>query len=677
MNRTENSPDKANSRTRPLVWVKKLVLYKSIDPEEEIRQINFSTGLNIIQGESNESEEAFQSGHGIGKTTVCRLIRYCLGERTYGQKHVIEEVKHCFPNAYVGAVIELAGTDWVVLRPLGNRIKEFAQEDGLLEGLPQAEGAKRYGEFIEKLSTVVLADVPVDESLTSGQSLQWSHVLAMCSRDQESRYDRFWNWRHTRSESGTPVFRRPKVDAGLCVRAILGLLEPEEPKLRKKVEQLEAGLERTQDEIKKRRDEPNFHMTRLRTSLANDCGVEDAADAALDEQSLIGLPAATKSRLDALRHDIARIDEQLAPLDRQINLAAASLLEPTELAGQQQTASEVTSEGNDTLLADIQRLRTVRQVIRDAESALCRYGGVLIGECSYVQTRAAQIEGELRERQRTTLPTVTEREQTAARMAEQAERQRSVVQRIQQRLDDLNRQKNDLVERRRNLNDQLRRIPSMLSELQDWNEVLDGRKPNTVIQKLQQDADTAVADIEASKRVLAQMIAAQVERAKQFGSRFDAVVRQTLADGVRGVVDIEEEGTNFRIMRGESLSGEAYETLAILLADVALLFESNAAHCHHPGLLIHDSPREADLNLRIYQKLLDIADAQMRELEQNGDMPYQYIVTTTTLPSKALQKKSITKITLSGGPGSLFGRQLEGTKAAPTAPTLFATTEDE
>jgi hypothetical protein len=677
MNRTEQPPDQANCRTRPLVWVKKIVLYKCIEPVEEIRQIFLSTGLNIIQGESNESEDAFQSGHGIGKTTVCRLIRYCLGEKTYGQKHVTEEVKHCFPNAYVGAVIELAGADWVVLRPLGIRNKEFAQEGGTLDGLPQAEGTKRYEEFIERLSALVFADVPIAESLTSGQSLQWPHVLAMCSRDQESRYDRFWNWRHTRSESGTPVFRKPKVDAGLCVRAILGLLDPEEPKLRKKVEHLEAALERAQNEIKKKRDEPNFHMTRLRTSLANDFGVQDAADETLDEQSLIGLPASIKTRLESLRQELAEIEEQLSPLDRQINLAAASLLEPTELADQQQTASEVTGEGNDTLLADIKRLRTVRQMIRDAESALCRYGEVLIGECSYVQTRAAQINGEFRERQRTTLPTVTEREQTAARLAEQAKRQRSIIQQIQQRLDDLNRQKNDLFERRRNIADQLRRIPSVLAELQDWNEIVDGRKPNTEIQRLQQIAKNTAEEIEATKRDLAQMIAAQVELAKQFGNRFDAVVRQTLADGVRGVVDIEEEGINFRIMRGESLSGEAYETLAILLADMALLFESNAAHSHHPGILVHDSPREADLNLRIYQRLLDVADQQMRGLEQSGEMPFQYIVTTTTLPSKTLQKKSVTKVKLSGGAGSLFGRQLEAAKTASTQPTLFDTTENE
>ena len=106
----------------------------------------------------------------------------------------------------------------------------------------------------------------------------------MCSRDQESRYDRFWNWRHTRSESGTPVFRKPKVDAGLCVRAILGLLDPNESKLRKKLEELEATLERTQAEVKKKREEPHFHITRLRTRLPRSAELQDAADAPLGQQ---------------------------------------------------------------------------------------------------------------------------------------------------------------------------------------------------------------------------------------------------------------------------------------------------------------------------------------------------------------------------------------------------------
>jgi hypothetical protein len=676
MTRTDNNPQQVDGRTRPLVWVKKIVLYRSIDPIDEIRQINFTTGLNIIQGESNQSEEAFQSGHGIGKTTVCRLIRYCLGENSYGQKHVVDEVKHCFPNAYVGAVIELEESEWAVLRPLGNRIREYAQEGVALDGIVQAEGQRRYGAFTERLSSLALSDLPVNESLTSGQALQWLHVLAMSSRDQESRYDRFWNWRHTRSESGTPVFRKPKVDAGLCVRAILGLLDPNESKLRKRLEELEATLERTQVEIKKKREEPDFHDASLRTTLVQECGIQDAADAPLDD-GLLGLPALSESRLASLREEVARIEEELAPLDRRINLTAASLLEPGELAEQLEAASEVTGDGNDALLGELEQLRAIREFIREAEAAQCRYGRVAIGECSYVVERVGLIDSQLRERQRATLPTVSEREQAAARLAQQAERQRSLVGQIQQRLDAMNRQKDELVERRRNLNNQMRRIPTILTEIKDWNEISEGRKPNTAIQRLEQESTSAAAEIESTKRDLAQLIVAQVERAKQFGNRFDNLVQRTLTNDYRGVVGIEEDGINFRIVRGESLSGEAYETLAILLADLALLFESVADHSHHPGMLIHDSPREADLNLRIYQRLLDVADEHLRASGQQVVVPYQYIVTTTTLPSKALQRRSITKLELSGGEGSLFKMQLESGKSAAEQPTLFDTPEDE
>lgn len=672
MNHTSTTPPDTLDRTPPLVWVKRIVLYKSTDPLEPIREINFTTGLNIIQGESNESDETFQTGHGIGKTTVCRLIRYCLGEKSYGQKHVIEEVKHCFPDAYVGALIVLDGFEWAVLRPLGHRVREYALEGISLEDLIQAQGARRYDAFIERLTSLVLGDLPVNDALTGGQTLQWLHVLAMCSRDQESRYDRFWNWRHTRSESGTPKFGKPKVDAGLCIRLVLGLLDPAESALRKRLEELEGTLERTTADIKKMREEPAFHITGLRNTLVNRCGVRDAADAPLDG-SLMGMGAVTDARLAALREEIARIDEQLVPVNRQISLTAASLLEPAELAEQLEASSEATNEGNEVLLKGLEQLR---QLIRDVETRPCRYGRVRIGECSYVVARVEQIDGEIRDRQRATLPIVSEREQAAARLAEQAGRRRSQIEQEQQRLDALNREKDELVERRRNLNDQLQRIPALLTELRDWADILEGRKPNTALQQLEGEARSAESDVESTRHDLAQLIAAQAERARRFSSRFDAIVRQTLTNDFRGVVVIAEDGIEFRIVRGESLTGEAYETLAIILADLALLLEGNAAHSRHPGLLVHDSPREADLYLGIYKRLLDLADTELRGAEQGGDIPFQYIVTTTTPPSKRLQSKSITKLKLSDGNGSLFGRQLETAKLTSEQPTLFDTEED-
>ena len=665
MSATSPTPDLMAARKHPLVWIKKLVLYESINPWAELRQIPFSTGLNIVQGVVAEEDESFPTGHGIGKTTMCRLIRYCLGENSFGQKHVVEEVKHCFPGGYVGAVVVLDGTEWSVLRPLGTRRKEFALENVTLEGLLQATGPRTFDVFVEKLSGLILANLPADESLSCGQSLQWRHVLAMCSRDQETRFDLFWRWRDTRSDSETPPFKKPKVDAGLCVRAIHGLIDPEEPALRARVEQLEEFLKDLRKKIQNQQVEPTIRLDRLRKSLTADFGMPEAADAPIDNESLLGLQAIVKSRLDALRQEVTTIEEQLSPLDRRISLTAASIMEPAELTQEWKAASQAVNRDTDTLLADIERLRN----LRTAETALCKYGDILIGDCNYYQER--DLDAEIRDFQKSSLPVVSEQEQSASRMDERADRLRDAYRKAQHHLDEMHRQKNDFIDQRRSLNDQIRRLPSLLEDIRDWTDILEGRKPNTALQQLEQQAAEASTEMDDKARSLSDLIAVQSQRTSLLQNRFDGLVRQTLGGKASGLVMLDDRGVHFGIRRGGSLSGEAYDTLAVLLADLTLLLEGNSSHAYHPGLLIHDSPREADLDLRIYHRLLEMAESSLGRLEPGEELPFQYIVTTTTPPSERLQASSILKLRLGSGMDSLFGRQLEAPTAAWTGPTLF------
>lgn len=661
------TPGPMAARKHPLVWIKKLVLYESINPWAVLCQIPFSTGLNIVQGVVAEEDEPFPTGHGVGKTTLCRLIRYCLGEKSFGQKHVVEEVKHCFPGGYVGAVVVLDGTEWSVLRPLGTRLKEYASENVPLEGLLQASGPRPFEAFVEKLSGLILAHLPAGELLSGGQPLQWPHVLAMCSRDQETRFDLFWHWRHTRSDSETPPFKKRKVDAGLCVRAIHGLIDPAEPVLRAKVEQLDLSLESLRLEIKEKQLEPTIRLDRLRKSLTTDFGMPEAVDAPIDGESLLGLQAIVKSRLDALRQEVASIEEQLAPLDRRISLTAASIMEPAELAQEWKAASQAVNRDNDTLLADIERLRN----LRSADAALCKYGDILIGDCNYYQARVPHLDAEIRDLQKVSLPVASEQEQSAARMDERADRLRDAHRKAQRYLDEMHRQKNDFIDRRRSLNDQIRRLPSLLEDVRDWTDILEGRKPNTALQQLEQQVAEVSTEMDDASRSLSDLIAVQSQRASVLQNRFDGLVRQTLGGEASGLVILDDDGVHFRIRRGGSLSGEAYETLAVLLADLTLLLEGNASHAYHPGFLIHDSPREADLDLRIYHRLLEIAESSLGRSEPDEELPFQYIVTTTTPPSERLRASSVLKHRLGSGKDSLFGRQLEAPTAARPGPTLF------
>ena len=112
------------------------------------------------------------------------------------------------------------------------------------------------------------------------------------------------------------------------------------------------------------------------------------------------------------------------------------------------------------------------------------------------------------------------------------------------------------------------------------------------------------------------------------------------------------------MFRGENLSGEAFETLSILLADLTTLLMGAIGEAAHPGLLIHDSPREADLGGNIYRRLLLCIAQVADELGEDSSTPFQYIVTTTTPPPTQLKKKKTMRLKLGGEEGMLFNQQL-------------------
>jgi hypothetical protein len=197
----------------------------------------------------------------------------------------------------------------------------------------------------------------------------------------------------------------------------------------------------------------------------------------------------------------------------------------------------------------------------------------------------------------------------------------------------------------------MRRLPTLTNELKKWNGILEGTEPNRELETLRSDESATVEEIQQAKQKLSGAVNKQVERSNSFSSRFNSIVQRTINNEFRGLVGISEDGVSFRINRGNSLFGEAYETLAVLLADLALLVEGAVSEVHHPGILVHDSPREADLNVRIYERMLEVATEMIEGLRHDGNTPFQYFVTTTTPPSDRLAIDRVTKHFLSGGDG--------------------------
>ncbi len=659
---------KPGKRTSPLIWVKQVTLYRSLSPVDEIRTIPFAPGLNIIQGKSDDSAQDFESGHGNGKTTLCRLIRYCLGEKTFGQQHVVEEVRHCFPKGYVGAVVVVDGDEWAVLRKLGTGGRDRVKRGVTLAKLAAAAADQPYTEFLKHVQELVLSGLKHREVLSGGQAVQWSHLLALCSRDQESRYDRFWNVRPARSDSGVTKFT--KVDVSLCVRAMLGLLDIREPQILKRQAELDAELGELRDKIKLKAAEPAFHIEQTRKRLRDECEVPGADAALLDNRVLGNIRQMTEGRISDLEQERAAVEKRIEDLDTQINGATARLNEIHELQEQSDSAKVVTATGTAVLEESVSP-ESQRQTILEKGFKSCPTGE-LVSECEMVKKKLADLEGEIAKKppegQRRVLRVVQNRDQVETALGTEAKRQEDSLERIRTKLKQLNEAKNDLSDRRRDINNLLKVVPLVTNDLLKWHRVESGEEPNHELAALSSDEQNKQAEVERLKQELSELLVKQNERMEQFRQRFHSIVQQAITGTFKGTVAVDKEEIAFRISRERSLAGEAYETLAVLLADLAILVESSSGSVCHPGLLIHDSPREADLNVRLYERMLDTAFSLMSDA---GTTPYQYIVTTTTQPSEALRSADVTKEVLSGGAGSLFRRQLEIAQSDSEQQSLF------
>ena len=157
---------------------------------------------------------------------------------------------------------------------------------------------------------------------------------------------------------------------------------------------------------------------------------------------------------------------------------------------------------------------------------------------------------------------------------------------------------------------------------------------------------------------------AEVSRRSEQSSRVDAIKALTVAVSTRllGAAGHARfvpghEVRPFEVARG----GEAYQVLEVLLGDIVCLLDSAVSEAsNHPGFLVHDCPREADMSERLYREVFLAAAEAAEQLGQDGAVPFQFIVTTTSPPPQELGKAPHLILELAPGADDalLFKRQL-------------------
>jgi hypothetical protein len=669
--------DLASKRSEPPVWISTLALFESLDPLTPVREpIKFHTGLNIVWGVENEAnDEKFEPGHGVGKTTLCRLVRYCLGEPTFGQSHAAKEILNTFPDGHVAAEVYIQGQRWAVLRPFNKTRADRAQADATItELLANPPLKESFREYQSLLASTCLSGLRTNGVLTGGASIDWLHLLALCSRDQEARYQSLWQWRSPRSDSVPRNIQ--KDDAHLTLRSVLGLLPDEETTLQKKLAKYDSELAQVEKDIAERLREPEYWTRHYRQTLERDFKIKDATTASLQTDDLYGIPELVKAAISKREEKQVQRSTRLDELERHIAMAGSLLLEPAEHQQSVEAAGNVTKAGADTFTESVEELRRLRKEIEDMGIWPCKYAHpLLIGNCQHTNQRLVALDSEIRDASAQELPKSARKDQQATALRQQSERQKTGLMQQREQLDAYIKERRALNDKRIAADKDIRALRAALTSLETWEQIRTGMVPDSDLAQLQKRKKSLETRQTTAKGQLTALLASQDQSLTKLRTVYEALARNTLSTEFNGRILLTSEGLEFRVFRGENLSGEAFETLSILLADIAVLLMGSLGAASHPGILIHDSPREADLGGHIYRRLLLSVAEVASELAVDDTVPFQQIVTTTTPPPPTLKRKTTTCLKLGGEEGQLFRRQLHAVTSQQQQLDFGETTE--
>lgn len=660
-------------RSAPDVWVSRVILYERIGPTPQvIRDIALKRGVNIVWAEEPEDDRVTSdiAGHSAGKTSFCRVLRYILGETTFGTKANVEMIRAALPDGYVGGELWVKGTRWAAVRPIGTGRASYAKADVTLEELlrdrPHSVNQTDYPGMLGLPS--LIDDLETGSVVRTGEPIQWGHLLAWCARDQEARFQNIFEWRSPRSESEWPAFRFPRADPLFVMRAVLGLFLPDELKGEEKLADALRRQEALTRELDELRREPQFRINRysaeLREQLRSVFPERDDIDTLPPQTDTLNpdLRRVSEMAVDTLRDQAKQVDGERAVVQEDIDSLGGAIQSIEARIRTLESLFQVSQAAGREAASGLGELQHERDLVADKSEELCPFGKVKLKDCLHVKERQALIRPAI-------VHDAHVMEQLEAKRADEAARHKADLDALRSELEIERGKRRELQLKRDGLGVEARgyresgwQIERTRTLLLDW--INRTRVPAEFVELIRcQDALKAVTDEIINLRgQLAQLLTQHTENRKRLETIFSGLVKSVLPSATYdGQVALADGELSFRILHGTAMSGEAVETLSVLLADITgLVYHSVSERSRLPGFVIHDSPREADLGLRLYRGFLRLIAALEDHFKDPDTCPFQYILTTTTPPPEEMRCDELVRLRLDAArpDGLLFRRNI-------------------
>lgn len=606
----------------PRLWVRRLALWR--DPQTLLRNIELRRGVNIIWSPDLSMNGTGATPHGSGKTTFCRLIRYCLGERHFSNDEQRPLMQHKLPNGFIGAEIIIDGECWVITRPIGMNLPSRAvRAEHIEETFDQLLVGTEPPTIAPMISDTFCARYrdQVPDNLRAEQV--WDVLLAWLSRDQECRLDDVFDWRSKRSGSGSPAQELSLESKLTVVRLAIGALSTDEVQT-----SVEArALVRERDSLREKLGHLDWFQSQRFDELCES----------------LSFPKDRDPMEEMVRKEL--IDKAHEELAKAIGTEHAKGQRPSDsLQKKRHTLQSTRNKYSDeraerkALLNSLPSQIAAARAEQGIEQARIETG--VIVRCTICHVSIDEVTangcgislercdlGEVRSRIARTEQHVIELEQQLGALPGEIDKLDQEVARIDKDIAQIDNSFAHLDQEVSAANRTINRARELVREATWFDHQLNDRVG--IAQRL--------ATIDKRLEGLRQKMGLERERAAAAIGDLETLFRQLVAtlmpSGCSGKIKLDGNGLHPEIMleRGAGLSTAAVESFKIVAFDIAAMILSVNGKAEMPSFLIHDSPREADLDAGIYANLFDFA----LSLEKKASPPpFQYIVTTTTAPSQ-------------------------------------------
>lgn len=643
-------PKAPDGRVGPRLWVRRLAIFK--DRQTLIRDVRLKPGLNIIWTPDMSSSGRNALAHGSGKTTFCRLLRACLGEQGYATESQRSRIMARLPHGMFAAEILIDGVCWVTIRPLGLPGGEFVAqadmiEDAIARGRREGDQGSIDPVIFDSFFSTLTGATPPEIS----REQVWDVLRAWLTRDQECRLADILAWRSSQTQTRSRAQMLGETAKLTMVRLALRALDAEERAAAARERELVATVEdeRRRHAYQQQRYADGLKALRLALGASDEIGFEDT----IDQKGLVLLAEAALA--EAMRTAVPKPPDVGTIFARQKALNAER---ETLTTKQQQLdndarfkrgeAERYRSEANlgeiDITQGRIRVCPVCRVSIDEIKANGC---GISLEPCDLAALKSA----------------IADKQKKAANLDAEAGRTEQESKLIGAQLQQLEPKLLALEAEVKAADDATSAAQAVTKEIQD--RIYRARRTLDDVRALREGAinkKPAPSGTVALDAVRAQLDAGRSRARGAIGTleeRYKGIMAAWLPAGIASAIKLNGQGLKVDAEfagRGE-VSTAALDSLKIVAFDLAALHMAIEEQAELPAFLIHDSPREADLDGQLYAGLFKL----VHQWEAAAGAPcFQYIVTTTTAPPPELRSDEHVRLRMSSTPAEqrLFGMDI-------------------